>query len=604
MPARARELEAAGYDGAVSAEISSDPFLPLLLAAEHSERLELMTSIAVAFARNPMLLAQMGHDLNAYSKGRFILGLGSQIRPHITKRFSMPWSHPAARMRELILAMRAIWDCWYGGKPLQFRGEFYTHTLMTPMFTPTNTKYGAPRVFLAAVGPLMTEAAGEVADGLIAHAFTTERYLREVTLPAVERGLASAGGAAPTCDLLPGVRRDGRRRGARGREPRRDLQADRLLRLDSRLPARARAARLGRAPERAEPAVEARPVGRDGQPDRRRHPRGLRRRGEPPEIAEKLAQRYGGVFDRVLGGVLGDPTAGGAIARAASDLMRRSILMTFTRLRLAARSLRLIAPIAALLACAVPALGEGEGALTGRQIMERVDARDDGDRSVQDMEMLLIDKNGSTRTRKLRMRRRDIGEDVQSILFFLAPADVEDTGFLTHDYDDPDRDDDQWLYLPALKKTKRIATGDKSGSFMGSDFSYADMTERNLEHYDYRLLKEDVLDGRQGLARRGDPEHPQGDRRDGLHEVDPRRAAGQRRDGAHDLVAPEGRAHEVLRSEAAGADRRDLGGDPDADGDTQGRHHAAQDRSGLENVRFNQPMDESRFSVRQLEKGL
>ena len=193
VPARARALEAAGYDGAISAEIASDPFLPLLLAAEHSQKLELMTSIAVAFARNPMLLAQMGHDLNAYSKGRFILGLGSQIKPHITKRFSMPWDHPAARMRELILAMRAIWDCWYGGKPLQFRGEFYTHTLMTPMFTPSNTQHGAPRVFLAAVGPLMTEVAGEVADGLIAHGFTTERYLREVTLPAVERGLKKAG---------------------------------------------------------------------------------------------------------------------------------------------------------------------------------------------------------------------------------------------------------------------------------------------------------------------------------------------------------------------------------------------------------------------------
>jgi len=193
VPARARDLEAKGYDGAVSAEIASDPFLPLLLAAEHTERLELMTSIAVAFARNPMLLAQMGHDLNAFSKGRFILGLGSQIKPHISKRFSMPWSHPAARMRELILAMRAIWDCWYRGKPLQFRGEFYTHTLMTPMFAPTNTQYGPPRVYLAAVGPLMTEVAGEVADGLIAHGFTTERYLREVTLPAIDRGLARAG---------------------------------------------------------------------------------------------------------------------------------------------------------------------------------------------------------------------------------------------------------------------------------------------------------------------------------------------------------------------------------------------------------------------------
>src|SRR5881628_418249 len=145
VPARARALEAAGYDGGVTAEISSDPFLPLALAAEHTTRLELLTSIAVAFARNPMLLANIGHDLNAYSKGRFILGLGSQIRPHIAKRFSMPWSRPAARMREFILAMRAIWDAWYAGQPLYFRGEFYTHTLMTPMFTPTNTNYGTLR---------------------------------------------------------------------------------------------------------------------------------------------------------------------------------------------------------------------------------------------------------------------------------------------------------------------------------------------------------------------------------------------------------------------------------------------------------------------------
>lgn len=193
VPERIRALEAAGYDGAITAETAHDPFFPLLLAAEHSSKIELMTSIAVAFARSPMILANLAHDLNAYSQGRFILGLGSQIQPHITKRFSMPWSHPAARMRELILAMRAIWANWYEGKKLEFRGEFYTHTLMTPMFTPTDTKYGVPRVFLAAVGPLMTEVAGETADGMIAHAFTTEKYLREVTLPALERGLAKAG---------------------------------------------------------------------------------------------------------------------------------------------------------------------------------------------------------------------------------------------------------------------------------------------------------------------------------------------------------------------------------------------------------------------------
>ncbi|MDE2976712.1 MAG: TIGR03617 family F420-dependent LLM class oxidoreductase [Acidobacteriota bacterium] len=188
-----RELEDAGFAAAMTAETAHDPFFPLLLAAEHSERIELMTSIAVAFARTPMNLANVGHDLNAYSQGRLILGLGSQIRPHITKRFSMPWSHPARRMREFILAMRAIWSNWYEGERLRFQGEFYSHTLMTPMFTPTDTEHGAPKVFLAAVGPLMTEVAGEVADGLIVHPFTTQSYMRDTTLPAIERGLATAG---------------------------------------------------------------------------------------------------------------------------------------------------------------------------------------------------------------------------------------------------------------------------------------------------------------------------------------------------------------------------------------------------------------------------
>ncbi len=193
VPKKAQELEAQGFDGLVTAEMSTDPFFPLLLAAEHTERVELMTSIAVAFSRSPMTLANLANDLQAYSKGRFVLGIGSQIKPHITKRFSMPWSQPAARMRELILAMRSIWDCWYTGEKLDFRGEFYTHTLMTPMFTPTNNPHGAPPVILAAVGPRMTAVAGEVADGMLVHAFTTARYLNEVTLPAIEGGLAEGG---------------------------------------------------------------------------------------------------------------------------------------------------------------------------------------------------------------------------------------------------------------------------------------------------------------------------------------------------------------------------------------------------------------------------
>ena len=140
-----------------------------------------------------MTLAQTAWDLQAASGGRFILGLGSQIKPHITRRFSMPWSHPAARMREMILAIRAIWACWNDGTKLDFRGDFYTHTLMTPFFNPGPNPHGDARIFLAGVGELMTEVAGEVADGFICHGFTTRRYLDEVTLPRSSRGRAEAG---------------------------------------------------------------------------------------------------------------------------------------------------------------------------------------------------------------------------------------------------------------------------------------------------------------------------------------------------------------------------------------------------------------------------
>ena len=200
-PLAIAELERRGYDAAFSAEINSDPFFPLVLAAEHSERIALTTSISVAFARNPMTMANLAWDLNQYSKGRFTLGLGSQIKPHITRRFSMPWSKPAARMREFIQAMQAIWACWENGEKLDFNGQFYQHNLMTPMFMPTRTTYGAPGVNLAAVGPLMAEVAGEVANGVISHGFTTVKYLREVTLPAVHRGLEKSGRQREAFDI-------------------------------------------------------------------------------------------------------------------------------------------------------------------------------------------------------------------------------------------------------------------------------------------------------------------------------------------------------------------------------------------------------------------
>ena len=193
IPNAATTLERRGYECCWTAEINHDPFLPLVLAAEHTTSIELGTSIAVAFARNPMTMAHVGWDLQAYSQGRLLLGLGSQIQPHIEKRFSMPWSRPVQRMREFVLALREIWTCWQDGTKLRFEGDFYTHKLMTPMFTPEPQPHGFPKVFVAAVGEAMTEMCGEVADGMLAHAFTTKQYFEEVTTPALLRGMSRSG---------------------------------------------------------------------------------------------------------------------------------------------------------------------------------------------------------------------------------------------------------------------------------------------------------------------------------------------------------------------------------------------------------------------------
>jgi probable F420-dependent oxidoreductase len=187
------QAEADGYDGWFAVETQNDPFLGCAVAAERTERIEIGTGIAVAFARNPMTVALQANDVQALSGGRFILGLGSQIKPHITRRYSMPWSHPAPRMREFILAIRAIWDTWGTGAELNFEGEFYSHTLMAPFFDPGPNPHGNPKIMLAAVGPLMTQTAGEVADGVLIHGFSTERYLHEATLPALEKGFEKAG---------------------------------------------------------------------------------------------------------------------------------------------------------------------------------------------------------------------------------------------------------------------------------------------------------------------------------------------------------------------------------------------------------------------------
>jgi len=197
-----RELEEIGYDGAFSFEAKHDPFLPLVLAAENTERLRLGTAVAIAFARNPMNLANLAHGLQTISEGRFVLGLGSQVRPHILNRFGMPWSKPAARMREMVLAIRAIFDCWEGKAELDFRGEFYRHTLMIPAFDPGPNEFGPPPIFMGGFGPRMTEAAGEVADGFIAHPFSSRKSLLDNTLPAIERGLARSGRARDDFEIV------------------------------------------------------------------------------------------------------------------------------------------------------------------------------------------------------------------------------------------------------------------------------------------------------------------------------------------------------------------------------------------------------------------
>jgi probable F420-dependent oxidoreductase len=189
----ARRLAEIGYDGVYSFEGSWDPFYPLLLASEHAPELDIATGVAIAFPRNPSHLAYQAWDLQRFSKGKFLLGIGSQIKPHIEKRFGVEFSPPAARMREYIQAVKAFFNCWQNDEPLDFRGKFYTHTLMTPMFHAGKNPYGIPPILLGALGPKMTEVAGEVADGLIVHPFNTMPFLEQKALPAVMSGLEKSG---------------------------------------------------------------------------------------------------------------------------------------------------------------------------------------------------------------------------------------------------------------------------------------------------------------------------------------------------------------------------------------------------------------------------
>ena len=188
----AGELEDAGFDGAYSFEGQSDPFITIAAAAMKTSKMDLMTSIAVAFARNPMSLAYLGNDLQLLSQGRFIMGLGTQVKSHVEHRFSMPWGKPVTRMREIVQATKEIWRCWETGDRLKFEGEYYHHTLMNPTFSPAPNPFGAPKIYMAGVGPNMTACAGEVADGYFVHPFHSARSFDELSMPNLQRGLDSA----------------------------------------------------------------------------------------------------------------------------------------------------------------------------------------------------------------------------------------------------------------------------------------------------------------------------------------------------------------------------------------------------------------------------
>ncbi len=199
--AEARRLSDIGYDGVYTLEGPSDPFLPLAIASEHCPELTIGTAVAVAFPRNPAHIAYQAWDLQRFSKGRFRLGIGSQIRAHIEKRFGVEFDKPASRMADYISAVKAFFRCWQDGERLNHEGEFFRHTLMTPMFDPGPLENGPPPILLGGVGPRMTEIAGEVADGLIVHPFHCLPFLVDQQLPNFERGIAKAGRSREDVDL-------------------------------------------------------------------------------------------------------------------------------------------------------------------------------------------------------------------------------------------------------------------------------------------------------------------------------------------------------------------------------------------------------------------
>lgn len=192
LPKVARAAEDVGFDALWTSETQHDAFLPLAIAAEHTSRIELGTSIAVAFSRSPTVLAHIAWDLAKASRGRFILGLGTQVKAHIERRFGMIWESPAPKLREMILALRALWNAWQGDGKMNFRGEFYKITLMTPFFNPGPIEHPDIPVYIAGVNEHLCRVAGELCQGFHVHPFHTTKYIREIVLPNIERGAKQA----------------------------------------------------------------------------------------------------------------------------------------------------------------------------------------------------------------------------------------------------------------------------------------------------------------------------------------------------------------------------------------------------------------------------
>jgi probable F420-dependent oxidoreductase len=200
----AQAAEEAGFDGLMTVELGHDPFAPLAIAALATRRVELTTSVAVAFPRSPTVMASQAWDLHANSGGRFVLGLGSQVKGHNERRFGIPWSPPAPRMRDYIGALRAVWRRWATGEPLDYRGPYYQLTLMTPDFSPEPNGLAPIPVVIAAVGPAMLRVAGEVCDGVRLHPLCSRRYLEEICLPQIGEGLRRSGRVRAHFDLHGG----------------------------------------------------------------------------------------------------------------------------------------------------------------------------------------------------------------------------------------------------------------------------------------------------------------------------------------------------------------------------------------------------------------